>query len=564
MLKHMAPISCIASSQNKYVATAGYDNRVILWDAKNKSPLTVGIHDHLANYCEFSSCGNFLVTGSSDHTARLWLIPQMKLLAVFNHHNDDVECAAIHPTEFLVATASRDKKVRVFDFTGRLLKIMGGHQADVISVQWLGEGREIVSSSDDGTIRVWDSRAGVQINQLNDGEVQTDALAISQEGVVFSGDDSGKIHAFFNKKHEVIQAHHAGIKKLVFNDSLKKLISVSYDRKAKLWNFLPDGNLKISCEFVLPNIIWPRSCAFNSSNEIIFATFGDAYATYNYKDFHWQLDHINNTEGINALLVDRQDVWTVGDAGLVKKNKIPDRQLSSLCNFLIKVEDNIITGGQSGEIFTVETGEVVYHHHSPLNCAAYFSNDNNSGVIVGTYTGEGLVFKKNKDGKIEFSHEIKLHDNAIKGLAVSNNILFSICATGAAAWHNIIDNKEIKFSHSAHSKIANGCVALENGCFASISRDLMLRIWDENFLLKFELNTPHTHSIKCITVDENFNYIATGSYNGMIAIYNIKKLCWCVSRVTTSGISSIIFDKNTNQFLASSYDGSVYPLRLEL
>ena len=560
MLRHISPISGIASYADQYIATAGYDNRVIMWDAQTKLPVAVGNHDHLANQCEFSNCGKYLVTCSSDHTARLWRVPEMKLIAVLSDHQDDVESTAIHANESLIATASRDNKVRLFDFNGRLLKVMQGHEADVISVQWQGDSKILISSSDDGTIRVWDIETGNQINQLNDSGIETDALAISKDGIVFAGDDSGQIHVISQTSKLTLSAHKAGIKKLVYHDNDKQLISVAYDRKACLWNIVSNDKFELAAEFNLPNIIWPRSCAFLGDTKIAFATFGDSYAIYDFKIGNWELDHINDTTGINAVLSERCNVWTVGDAGLFKLNQKVVQRLPSLCNFIVACGKTILTGGQSGEIFDALTARIIYTHRSPLNCATSFERNGQYYMIIGSYTGEGILLKQDA-GNIVYVGMISLHNNAIKGLAINNDILFSVCATGAVAWHDLNNHKQLKNIKGAHHKIANGCVAIDEGNFASISRDLVLRIWDgRNLALKSEILSPHTHSVKCIATDINCRYLATGSYNGMIQIYDRNTSGWQNHRKTSAGISSICFDEINYRFLAASYDGNIYSI----
>ena len=98
MIQHLSPISGVATFADRYVATAGYDNQVILWNAEAHQALERGFHDHLANQCRFSSCGKYLVSAGSDCTARLWSVPKMKLLAVLSDHTDDVEMAAFVAT----------------------------------------------------------------------------------------------------------------------------------------------------------------------------------------------------------------------------------------------------------------------------------------------------------------------------------------------------------------------------------------------------------------------------------------------------------------------------------
>ncbi len=559
MLKHSSPISGISVHSDKYVATAGYDNRVILWDVKTHKTISIGMHDHLVNQCEFSPCGNYLVTSSSDYTARLWQLPQMKLLTVFHQHEDDVEMSTIHPTESLIATASRDYKVRIFDFTGNLIQTLEGHVEDVISVRWINDTKSLISSSDDGTIRVWNVETGKEINRISNNGIQTDALAISSEGMIFAGDDAGIIHVIDHHQNQKFMAHQAGIKRLIYSSIHKKLISTSYDRKARIWNVMTDGELKKDIEFSLPNIIWARSCAFLSDHAIVFATFGDSYAIYDYRNQEWHLDHIKPTRGINAVYAINNDIWTVGDAGIVHKNKKPISKLPSLCNFIIAVENLLITGGQSGELFDAKSGEVIYQHHSPLNCGATYFLHGKWHVVIGTYTGQGIILKFEKNALI-FDRIIQLHDNAIKGVAVNNfHILFSVCATGAAAWHNLTNDHEEKFNRSAHLKIADACITLSGEHFSSVSRDLFLRIWDgKQFSLLEEIKTPHLNSMKCIAVDSSMRFIATGSYTGTVAVYDQQSSQWSSHLLTRAGISSLCYDEINHQFIAGSYDGNVY------
>ena len=102
------------------------------------------MHDHLANQVAFSPDGRHLVSSSSDHTARLWSIPDLKLLAVLAAQLDDVEMSAFHPRRELIATASRDHGARVYDFQGRLCVQFTGHTADVISIAWSADGTELI------------------------------------------------------------------------------------------------------------------------------------------------------------------------------------------------------------------------------------------------------------------------------------------------------------------------------------------------------------------------------------------------------------------------------------
>lgn len=558
MIRHSSPISGVAAHEDSYVATAGYDNHVILWDQRTRVPLARVAHDHLANQCAFSPDGRFLVTSSSDYSARIWSVPDMRLRAVLGHHEDDVEMSAFHPTEEKVATASRDHRVRVFDFTGDLLHVFSGHTADVISVAWSHDGREIISSSDDGTIKRWSLATGGLVEDLDLGGVETDTVAIGGNGTVYAGNDEGELIVLRGGERHFVPAHDAGIKRVVLGEERGLLISLSYDRTMRLWD-VSAGTPQLRDSVALPPVVWPRTCAFAAGSEIVFGTFGDSYHRYDFAKGLWSEDPVAPTWGLNAVAVQGDSVYTIGDAGTLWRDGEVHAQPDSLCNFLTPVGSTVVTGGQLGTVFDALTGAPVHQHRSPLNCAAAFEREGRRHVVVGAYTGEGVVLAESDDGTLEHIRDVPLHSNAVKGVALSGDLIFSVSADGGAAWHETAGLTRVHALADAHGMIANGCVGLGgDGWFASVSRDLVLRLWGPDFT-STEVPTPHRHSLKCVSADEQGRYIAIGAYNGRVTVYDRETGRWSTDvRPTTSGVSSLTYDSGRGVFLASSYDGAVH------
>lgn len=241
MIKHRGPISGIAAWKDDYVLTAGYDNQVILWDYRTKTALARSWHDHLANQAVFSPDGKHVLTSSSDYTARLWSVPELRLEAVFNAQTDDVEMSVFHPEKELVATASRDHNVRVYDFRGNLVATFAGHTQDVISVEWAKGTDELISSSDDGTIKRWSLETGGLVGDLDMDGVETDTIAISTSGTIYAGNDDGELIIINGDGRDVVPAHDAGVKRLVLDAARGLLVSLSYDRTMRLWETVESG-----------------------------------------------------------------------------------------------------------------------------------------------------------------------------------------------------------------------------------------------------------------------------------------------------------------------------------
>lgn len=557
MIQHMGPISGIAAFSSQLVATAGYDNQLVLWRADTKQSLGRAVHDHLVNQCTFSPSGDLLLSASSDYTARLWHVPTLRLRTVLSDQDDDVEMAVFHPTRPLIATASRDHIVRIYDSIGRLLHRLRGHGADVTSVAWQGTEYEVVSSSDDGTVKRWCGKTGKLLENIDLRGVETDTIAITDIGKIYSGNDQGEIILLGQGEPRIFRAHEAGIKRLAYSSARRILVSLSYDRTLKIWDQKSDGALCLHATASLPPIVWPRSCAFLEPSHLVFGTFGSSYASYDYEQGKWDLSRIEPTQGLNAVLPYGDGILTVGDAGLVKRDGVAQTALGSLCNFLVPLGNIVLTGGQTGQVLDALSGNLLHQHRSPLNCGATFQIAGVHYAIIGSYTGEGLVFRQESSGTAALVAIIPLHHNAIKGVAVSDGVIFSVCADTAAAWHSVEDFRPLIRREHAHDRIANGCAALGGGVFASVSRDLCLRIWRNDERQK--ISTPHSHSIKCVAVSPSGTLIASGSYDGHVAVYQTTTgRFMAVIRPTMAGISSLAADPRKPGFWASAYDGKVY------
>ncbi len=559
-MKHVGPISGIAAFRDEYVATAGYDNQVILWRGREKKSIHRVFHDHLANQCAFSPDGRFLASASSDYTARLWDVPALRLTAVFAGHRDDIEMVAFAPDGGRVATCSRDHTVKVFGLDGGEQAHLAGHDADVISVSWLPGGRQLVSSSDDGTVRRWDVGSATEVSRTSFDGVETDTIAVSEDGVVFAGDDAGRISLIHGDGVTAVPAHDAGIKRLVYEARRGLLLSLSYDRTLAIWA-REDGGLACRHTASLPDIVWPRSSAFLGDDRLVFGTFGSTYALYDFRTGSWDLSGIEQSIGLNAVLNTGGRVVTVGDAGVVREDGRQVADLGTLANFLVELDGRVLTGGQSGRLFDARTGRVLHQNRSPLNCAAPFTRDGVPHVAVGSYTGEALIFRAGPGGDVEHVTDVALHDNAVKGLAVSDGILFSVCATSAAAFHRLDDLACVARRDEAHDRIANGCVAVRPGVFASVSRDLKLRVWHGYEHDPTVVDTPHRNSVKCVSASPDGRFVATGSYVGVVAVYEVDTGRWSnLARPTAAGISCLAPGHGPGEFLAASYDGHVYPV----
>jgi toxoflavin biosynthesis protein ToxC len=556
-MQHTGPISCVAG-YGTYVVTGGYDNRVILWDARTQTPLAKGMHDHLVNHCSFSADGLWLVSCGSDYSARIWSLPDLRLRTVLSGHGDDVDMAVFSPDNQYVATCALDRAVRIFDCDGRCLQTFWGHTGNIISILWSDGGRRLVSSGVDGTVREWDIVSGKALLCHDLDGVRTDSIVVDECERIIAGDDRGRIAVIEQGRIRYFAAHQAGIKKLVYCPQRRILASLSYDRTLAFWTLDSDGVPQEWQRTDIPAMIWSRAAAMLPGHTLALGTFGSTYALYDWQNGQWHTEGVQIGPGINALVWHEAHVYCVGDAGIVRRDGQEIVRLNSLCNFIVPTEGRWFAGGQLGQLFDVELGVSVYQHHAPLNCAAMFYRAGIAHLAVGTYSGEMLIFSL-AAGRVELVQELVVYENAIKSIVTSGDYLFSVCASTDVAWHDIESLALQKKLCKAHDKIANACCALGEQGFASVGRDRMLRLWWRDTHEVYP--SPHPNSIKCMTVSSDGNTLMTGSYGGTLAGFDVPTRSWTVfQRPTMAGISSLTYDKQAGRFLAASYDGRVYPV----
>ncbi|MEG4234259.1 CHAT domain-containing protein, partial [Microcoleus sp. Pol11C3] len=213
------------------------------------APNTLGGHTDSVNAVSFSPNGKLLATASSDHTVKLWDTTTGKQINTLSGHTDSVYAVSFSPNGKLLATASEDKTVKLWDTsTGKEIKTLSGHTNSVYAVSFSPNGKLLATGSGDNTVKLWDTSSGQQIKTLSGYTASVNGVSFSPNGKLLataSGDNTVKLwDTSTGQQIKTLSGHTASVNGVSFSPNGKLLATASGDNTVKLWDTTTGKEIK--------------------------------------------------------------------------------------------------------------------------------------------------------------------------------------------------------------------------------------------------------------------------------------------------------------------------------
>lgn len=238
------------SGNGKTLVSGSSDCTVHVWDARSGTLAgTLKGHTRVVTTVDISHDGHWAASAAEDKEVRVWDLASMDCLAVLSGHDGAVHGVAFHPTNRnTLVTASEDFTARVWKIAGSgeatVENVLSGHGAAVLSCAFSPNGSSIVSSSRDGSVRIWSAATGKCQKTLLGHKDWITACAFSpdsQKLATVSWDFNVKIWdaTSFEELH-TLTGHGGGVTDCSWAPSSKVLVTSSFDGTLRLWDVV-DG-----------------------------------------------------------------------------------------------------------------------------------------------------------------------------------------------------------------------------------------------------------------------------------------------------------------------------------
>jgi WD40 repeat protein len=238
------------SPDGRYVVGGGSSSGIVhVWDRKTGSRSELRGHKG-ASVARFWTNGARIVSASFDGSVRVWSLRRgrWRSYRVSVARTWAKWAAALDPTGRRIAIGGAQPRLVLQRPRGGGRIVLRGHDGRVLDVAFSPDGHRLLSASEDGTARIWNTADGKLEHTLSGHGEAVNSAAYSPDGrrVVTAGADGTVRVWHVGDGRSVIMHGHAGpVRSVAFNRDGDRVVSAGQDGTVRVWNASGGGTLVV-------------------------------------------------------------------------------------------------------------------------------------------------------------------------------------------------------------------------------------------------------------------------------------------------------------------------------
>ncbi len=453
------------------------------------------------------------------------------VVATMKGHTEAVYSVAFTPDGKYVVSGSGDHTLKVWDsVTGKEIKSFGGpagHQNLVMSVAISPDGNLIASGGTDNTAKVWDFPSSTPLRALAKSEGAS-ILAVSPDGAKLAGGDKDGHVKIWNsadgKELFQLNGHRGPITGLAFGGNGQFLISCGKDKTLRFWNLTNGQSLGV----IGAHTTEVRGLAVSPNNNAIFSAGADGSLKF------WALPPVaSNTLGsaygdaVTALALSGD-----GNAFITGSSDKSVRLVNATNGQLIREFKGASAGVES--VALSPNGAWIAAGTADKRTLIWQTNDGQLLASVPS-PAAGVAFQPNSnqlltggsDGSLRLwamppaPERIVTHPDAVRTAIVSadGKRMFTGGADKIVRAWNLPDAKTPERQYSGHTAAVNAVALSADGKFlASAGDDETIRFWNQSNGQQTALIGAHTGPVTSLAF-HNSGQVLSASADGSIKLW---------------------------------------------
>jgi len=457
------------------------------------------------------------------------------LLHAFAGHGKGMRGATFSPDGKRIVTTSQDGTARVWDAgSGELLGELRDRGADVLDAAFSADGTRIVTSSEDGTAQIWDAAGREILGKLkgHEGKVFAAAFSADARRIVTASEDKTALVWDVASGEPVcrLEGHLDEVYRAAFSPDGARIVTASRDQSARVWD-------AASCE-KLRELTSYRSVIFDAEfspdgARIVTASDDGMARVWDVAKGEMLGELAGHRSRVHSAVFspDGRRILTASEDGTARiwdaTNGETLRELTGHGSWVRAAAFDpdgrrIVTtsGDGTARVWDPASGEPlrVFAGQRQWILSAAFSRD--GGRLVTASTDKTARVWDAANGAL--LHELRGHRDGVSGAAFSPDGARIVTASDdgtARVWDAA--NGETLRELAGHGGVVNGAAFSPDGTrIATASADKTVRVWDAAIGETVRKLEGHSHQVTSVAFSPDGRQIVTASFDRTVRVWD--------------------------------------------